>query len=287
MRLEMHGDIYFRDIGRRVPVGIPCGVSREFLFFAKDACNAARRDILFAEMLDNPDHGKVSLLTGADAICYPSEKASFVLIFVRQESCDEIVALHELMHVYLSFAEGYRSPRSFAGSLPSHVRLFAELTGNIAMDLHTNQRLQRRGFPLDSLRERYFAALSEYLPLMANTRYSDDVGFQWQIGAMWGHMLAGRGFYRPNESDHRVHRRLEETCQRFSPGTIRFRDLLINTCEREGYDTPEKVGRIVDEITPKLFEALGEEYRPDHLLRTSPRSQAVPFVRPFTRCNGA
>ncbi|MFO7958003.1 MAG: hypothetical protein R6X33_12995 [Candidatus Brocadiia bacterium] len=199
----------------------------------------------------------------------------YVLVFIRQENCTETMALHELMHVYLYFAEAYSNPRPVRGSLPFHVRLFAGLTGNITMDLHTNQRLKERGFAIDSLREEYFRALEGHIPLMTRRGYGDDVGMQWQIGTMWGHMLVGAQFYGMTSRDHRVHCRLERLCRKCSPGTIRFRDLLVQTCRRASYDTPEKVGRIVGNITPILFKALGEPFKPEYIELVRRRRPAV------------
>lgn len=101
MKLRMLGDVYFRDIARNIPVGIPTDVSREFLLFAKDTCNAARRDICFAYLRHHPEKDNNPLLDGIDAMCYPTRDVPFVLVFIRPDRCDETTALHELMHVYL------------------------------------------------------------------------------------------------------------------------------------------------------------------------------------------
>ena len=274
MKLKILGDIHFQDIRRRVPIGILEDVSKEFLFFTKETCNAARRDIVFASIYDNPDYSEHSLLTPVDALCKLADELPYVLIFIRPEACTQTMALHEIMHAYLYFAEGYDIPRHLEGALPFHVRLFAGLIGNIAMDMHTNERLRQRGFAIDSLREEYFRSLEEHLALFKRTRYADSVGIQWQIGAMWGHMLAGAHFYHPTEENLWVHRQLDGFCRRCSRGTIRFRDLLVETVRKTGYDTPEKVGRFVDEVTPKLFKALGERFRPEYLRKSERRSGA-------------
>jgi hypothetical protein len=271
MKLRILGDIYFCDIRRSVPLGILEEVSKAFLFFVAETRDAARRTIAFASIYDNPDYSEHSFLTPVDALCKLTDDCPCVLISIRPENCTETVALHEVMHAYLYFAEGYDIARHLDGPLPFHVKLFAGHIGNIAMDMHTNERLVKRGFAIDSLRDEYFAALEENLVRFRQPYYAEDVGMQWQVGAMWGHMLAGAQFYRPTEANLWVHRQLDGFCRRRSPGTIRFRDLLVETFQRTGYDTPEKVGRFVDEVTPKLFKALGERFRPEYLRHTHRR----------------
>ena len=268
MRLRILSDIHFADIRRSVPVGILEEVSTACLFFAKETCNVARKHLLFADMQANPDHSDHSLLTPAEACCYHPDHEPGILIFIRPKTCTEITALHEIMHAYLYFAEGYRSPRHLNGHFPFHVRLFAGIIGNIAMDMHTNERLRQRGFAIDSLRDGYFQALEEHLALFKRPGYADDVGIQWQVGVMWGHMLAGEHFYHPTEKNLYIHWQLNGFCRKHSRGTIRFRDLLVETVRKTGYNTLEKVGRFVDEITPELFKALGERFRPEYLRRS-------------------
>jgi hypothetical protein len=283
MRLKVVDSIYFGDIQRRVPLGIVEQVSKEFLFFTKETCNAARRDVRFASIYDNPDYSERSFLTPVDAVCYACRELPCVLIFIRPERCSETTALHELMHAYLYFAEGYDSPRTIASCLPFHVRLLAKEIGNIAMDLHTNKRLKRRGFPVDSLREEYFKALRGYIPLMKQSQYSGQTEIQWQIAAIWAHMLAGAEFYCPTERNLAVHRRLERVCRRHCPATLRFRDTMLRAYKSIGYDTPEEVGRVIDNLAPRLFAVLGEGFQQEYVQLEGCAEQAAPGVNVTSR----
>ena len=265
MKLTILREIYFGDIRRSVPVGIIEEVSPACRFFAQETCQAAQRDMLFADIRHNPDRSEHSLLTPVDAVCYPNRRFPWMLIFLDPQRCNEIVVVHEIMHLYQYFAQGYVTPRSLQGALPFHVKLFASLIQNIAFDLHANEQLRRRGFDLAPLREPYYQALEGHLDDLRRPAYRDDVGMQWQYGAMWGHMQAGADFYQPNDANRWVHGQLDAVCRKRSTGTIRFRDLVVDTYRRIGYDTPEKVGCIADEVTPKLFKALGERFCPEYL----------------------
>ena len=268
MKLRVVGDIVFQDIRHTVPLCIVEDFSREFLFFVKETRDIARRTIAFASIYDHPEYSQNSPMSAIDAICMPHDQLPCVLIFVRPEVCTETIALHEVMHAYLHFAEGFDLPRQFDPALAGDVNFLASLSLNIAMDMHTNERLRQRGFAIDSLRESYFQGLAEILTRFSRPSYVANVAIQWQAGAMWGHMLAGAHFYQPTQENLRVHRQLDALCRKRSPGTIRFRDLLVTTFRETGYDTPAKVGRFVDEVTPKLFAALGEPFRPELLRHT-------------------
>jgi len=81
-------------------------------------------------------------------------------------------------------------------------------------------------------------------------------------------MVAGADVYEFTEENRTLHDQLDWFCRHRSLGTIRFRDLVAATFHRTGYDTPEKVVRFVDELTPKVFEALGEPFHPEYLQDT-------------------
>ena len=265
MKLTILSDIYFGDIRRSVPVGILEEVSTPCLFFAKETCNVAHKDLLFADMKANPDHSDCSLLTPVEACCYHPDDEPWILIFIRPESCVEITALHEIMHAYLHFGEGYDNPRRFRGHLPFHVKLFVRMIRNLLMDLHVNERLKQRGFSLDFFRKQHYIGLEEHFPYLEQPRYANDVGIQLQVAMGWGHLLAGVHIYEPTAGEKEIHRQLNAICRKSCPGILRFRDLFTDTFQKTGYDTTEKVGRFLDKIIPEVFRMLGERFRPEYL----------------------
>ena len=279
MRLKILGDIYFRDIRRSVPVGILEEVSTACLFFAKETCNVARKDLVFADMQTNPDHSEHSFLTPVEACCYHPDDQPWVLIFIRPESCTEITALHEMMHAHVYFAEGYDNPRRFQGHLPFHIKLFVKMIRNLLMDLHVNERLKQRGFSVDSFRKGGYTGLEEQFAYLRRPRYARGVGIQLQVGMGWAHLLAGTHIYAPTADDKEVHRQLDAFCRRHCPGVIRFRDLFTDACRRIGYDTSDKVGRFQDEVIPKIFKMLGERFRREYLQPTDGRRAAAALSR--------
>ncbi len=269
MKLVINGEIHFRDIGFTMPVGVVEGVSREVLFFAKEVCNAGRRNIVFADMRNHPEYNEHSLITPVTACCYHPRNEPYVLICIRPEECTDTIVIHELMHAWLFFTEGYDDTNRLCGDHPFHIRLFAGRVGNIASDLHVNASMRRRGFEIASLRESSLAFLDECGSLIRRPEYATEPGMQWQIGSILGHLCAGKHIYHFTNRNRRFLDGFERLCRRRAPGVLYCRDLIADTVAKTGYDTTGKVARFVDIVVPKLFEFLREEFKGEYLRTTA------------------
>jgi len=265
MKLVTWGKIQFASIGCDMPIGNLAGVSQRFIDFATETHRISGKYIGFADLRDHPEYSQHSYLTPFTGCVEFLAFSKLILVWLAPEALHEETAVHELMHAWLFFARGYRTPRRFVGEHPFHVRMFAGRIANIATDLAVNAEMKRRGFGVGRQRDDTFQFLEDFSPTLYSPKYADDPCMHWQFAEQLGFLCAGADLFEFSDKNLRVKEYVESIYRHYAPGVLAMRDLILETLAATGYEASECVGRFVDTVTPAMFEYIGERFRPEYL----------------------